>query len=124
MKLQRCWALTRYPILGTWYRAVRAHHGATPLAYHHTTTRSGRFHNGSEERPGISAIYLTDDPQVTLYEVRAMIGSLLPGLANAPSPNPVAWTLLPVSVTLLIRCGPDARLRVADRRYERSGTDR
>jgi hypothetical protein len=100
MKLQRCWTLTRFPVLGTWYRAVPAHHGTTPLAYTHTTTRAGRFHNGSEQRPGIPALYLTDDPQVTLYEVRLVVGSPLPGQANTPNPNPTAWTIIPITVSL------------------------
>jgi hypothetical protein len=100
MKLQRCWALARFPVQGTWYRAVNARWGNTPLAHAHTATRPGRFHNGSEQRPGIEVIYLTDDPQVTLYETRAVVGSPLPGKANAPNPNPVAWTILPISVTL------------------------
>jgi len=49
---------------------------ATPLP------RSGRFQNGSKQRPGIEVIYLTDDPQVTLYETRAIIGSPLPSKAH------------------------------------------
>jgi RES domain-containing protein len=98
MKLQRCWTLTRYPVQGTWYRAVNARRASTPLAYAHTATRPGRFHNGSEQRPGIEAIYLTDDPQVALYEVRAVLGSPLPGKGNVPNPKPVT-RLSPVSAS-------------------------
>lgn len=43
MKLQRCWSLTKYPIRGTWYRAILAQYATTPLAFAHTATRSGRF---------------------------------------------------------------------------------
>lgn len=101
MKLQRCWSLTRYPVRGTWYRAVQARWASTPLAHAHTATQPGRFNSGSAERPGVEAIYLTDDPRVALIEVREVIGSGLPGQPSTPNPNPRAWTVYPVSVELL-----------------------
>jgi hypothetical protein len=100
MKLQRCWTLSRYSVRGIWYRAVEARHALAPLAYAHTATRPGRFHNGSEQRPGIEAIYLTDDPQVALYEVRAVLGSPFPGQSNAPNLNPRAWAIYPITIEL------------------------
>jgi RES domain-containing protein len=100
MKLQRCWTLTRFPVQGIWYRAVEAQHASTPLASTHTARRAGRFQDGSPQRPGIEVIYLTDNPQVALYEVRAVIGSPLPGQDSAPNPNPRAWTIYPITVAL------------------------
>ncbi len=116
MKLQRCWTLTRFPVQGTWCRAVNARWGNAPLAYTHTATRPGRFQNGSEQRPGIEVIYLTDDPQVTLYETRAIVGSPLPGRANVPNPNPVAWTILPITVALqsIADLTRDSELQIID----------
>jgi hypothetical protein len=116
MKLQKCWALTRYPVQGIWYRAVRAQYATTPLASAHTVKHTGRFHNGSEQRPGIEVIYLTDDPQVALYEVRAVLGSPLPGKGNVPNPNPTAWTILPVTVALqsVADLTRDSELQVID----------
>ena len=100
MNLQRCWTLTHYSVQSLWYRAVPARHGAAPLAYAHTADLAGRFHNGSAQRPGIEVIYLTDDPQVALYEIRAVFGSRLPGRASVPNPNAGAWTIFPVTVAL------------------------
>jgi hypothetical protein len=116
MKLQKCWTLTRHPVQGVWYRAVPAQHGATPLAHAHTAVLSGRFHNGTAQRPGIQVIYLTDDPQVALYEVRAVLGSPLPGQANVPNPNSGVWTLFPVTVALqsVADLTRDAELQVID----------
>ena len=100
MKLQRCWSLTRFAVGGTWYRAVAAQWAGTPLAYTHTATRTGRFQNGSADRPGVEILYLTDDPRVALFEVREIVGSGLPGQPSVPNPKPQAWTIYPIAVEL------------------------
>jgi hypothetical protein len=70
MRLQNCWGLTRGPLTGTWYRAVSTAHLATPLAYAQTATRSGRFHSGTVQRPGMAVLYLTEDPLTAQFEGR------------------------------------------------------
>jgi len=66
MKLQRCWTLTRFPVQGTWYRAVfRLDTGQRPSPTPRQSPRApAAFTTASEQRPGFPAIYLTDDPQV------------------------------------------------------------
>jgi hypothetical protein len=61
-------------------------------------------------------IYLTDDPQVALYEVRAVYGSPLPGKGHVPSPNPIAWTIFPIAVELrsVADLTRDAELEIID----------
>lgn len=99
MKLAHCRLLTKRPLTGTWYRAIRPHFFAAALAYAHTATIPGRFNAGSTQRPGFPVLYLAEDQMVALFEVQALLGSPLPGqpfLANPGHP----WAVVNVDVQL------------------------
>lgn len=99
MNLTACRSLRARPLTGTWYRAIRAHHFGTALAYSHTATIPGRFNAGSIARPGFPILYFGEDHQVTLFEVAALLGSPLPGQAYVPNPAS-PWTVINVTVNL------------------------
>src|SRR5262249_13452999 len=62
----------------------------------HSTTFTGRFSAGSPENPAYQILYLAQDHQLALFEVRA-----LGGRPEAPIPDPrITWTLLPLKVSL------------------------
>lgn len=94
--------LTPVPVRGVWYRAMRAQFITTPLAYSHTATFPGRFNGGTPPRPGITALYLTEDGIVSQFEVQAILGSMMPGQAYTPNPAPIPLAILPFEVSLSV----------------------
>lgn len=103
MKARRCNRLRLFQLQNkVWHRAIRtAHQATTPLGYLHSRTISGRFNAGSIQRPLFPVLYLADDPQTCLFEVHALLGSPLPGLAFVPNPTTFQnWVVIDVTVNL------------------------
>lgn len=99
MRLGRCRFLSRRPVTGAWFRAIRPQFFSTALAFVHTATIPGRFTGGTIQRPGFPVLYLAEDQIVALFEVSALLGSPLPGQAFAPNPNQ-PWTVVPADARL------------------------
>lgn len=99
MRLARCRFLSRRPITGAWFRAIRPQFFQTALAYVHTATIPGRFNGGTMQRPSFPVLYLAEDQIVALFEVSALLGSPLPGQAFMANPNQ-PWTVVAVDVRL------------------------
>jgi hypothetical protein len=96
MRLSACRRLRLGPLTGTWYRAIRQEHWETRLSARHTITFTGRFSAGSPDDPTYQILYLSQDHQLALFEVRALGGS-----PAAPIPDPqITWTVLPLKATL------------------------
>jgi hypothetical protein len=96
MRLSGCGRLEFGPLTGTWYRAIRQEHWKTRLSARHTSTATGRFSVGSLTNPAYQILYLAQDHQLALFEVRALGGG-----PEAPIPNPrTTWTVLPLDVSL------------------------
>ena len=101
MKLARCRQLSRRPLTGTWYRAVRPQHLVTALAFAQTATIPGRYNAGNTHRPGFQVLYLAEDQLVALFEVQALFGSPLAGQSYTPNPAPGQhWAVIQVHVVL------------------------
>jgi hypothetical protein len=58
-----------------------------------------RFNAGSPERPGFELLYLAEDHEVALFEVKALLGSPLPGETFVPNPKG-HWIIINVQVQL------------------------
>jgi hypothetical protein len=99
MRLARARLLTRRPLTGVWFRAIRPQFFPSALASTHTATIPGRFNAGSSQRPGFQVIYLAEDPLVALFEVNALLGSPLPGQPYLPNPL-FPWSVINVDVQL------------------------
>jgi hypothetical protein len=96
MRLSACRRLELGPLTGTWYRAIRQEHWTTRLSAKHTITITTRFGAGSPLDTAYQTLYLAQDHQLALFEVRA-----LGGRPEAPIPDPrMTWTVLPLSVSL------------------------
>jgi hypothetical protein len=96
MRLSACDRLVLGPLTGTWYRAIRQEHWKTRLSARHTITFTGRFSAGSPADPAYQILYLAQNHQLALFEVRA-----LQGTPEAPIPDPRStWTVLPLTVSL------------------------
>jgi len=96
MKLSACQKLNLGPLTGNWYRAIRQEHWKTRLSAKHTTTITTRYSAGSVENPSYQVLYLAQDHQLALFEVRALVGS-----PEAPIPDPQStWTTLNLNVVL------------------------
>jgi RES domain-containing protein len=100
MRLRHCRNLTRFPVNGVWYRAVRPQHFQTTLAFAHTATIPGRYNPGSIQRPAFTVLYLAEDPTVALFEVQAMLGTPLHGYAQGPNLAAGNWTTTQINVLL------------------------
>ena len=100
MKLNACRdAGLTGPLLGTWFRAVQLRFWQSLLATAHTKTIPGRFDVGDPSHPGFEIHYFTENQQVALFEVEALLGSPLPGRVFIPNPSP-AWAIINVQVRL------------------------
>ena len=96
MRLSACRRLELDPLTGTWYRAIQQEHWETRLSARHTMTATGRFSTGTPPNPAYQILYLAQDHQLALFEVRALGGS-----PEAPIPDPrMTWTVLPLNVSL------------------------
>jgi RES domain-containing protein len=94
MILGNCGTLQRWPLTGTWYRAIHPQHLYTALQTSHTKRFPSRFNEGQNL---FEILYLAEDPMVALFEVQALLGS--PYLNWVPNPSQ-PWTILNVNVTL------------------------
>ena len=91
--------LTKRPLTGTWYRAIRPHFWQTALATSYTSNVESRFSDGANGLRPYQTLYVAENPQIALFEVGALFGS--PTLPGGLVPNPASsWTMLNVSVTL------------------------
>lgn len=99
MNLSACRSLTTAPLTGTWYRAIQCNYWNSLLATAHSTMIPGRFNAGNPARPGFEILYLAEDHQVALYEVRALLGSPWPGMDYVPNPSG-AWVVINVRIRL------------------------
>lgn len=99
MKLSQSRLLTRRPLTGTWFRALRPQFSSTALAFAHTATIPGRFNAGTMQRPGFPVLYLAEDQLVALFEVNALLGTSVPGQPFLPNPNQ-PWLVVNVRVQL------------------------
>jgi RES domain-containing protein len=96
MRLSACHRLRLGRLTGTWYRAIQQEHWKTRLSARHTITFTGRFSAGSSIEPAYQILYLAQNHQLALFEVRALLGG-----PEAPIPDPRStWTVLPLTVTL------------------------
>jgi hypothetical protein len=96
MRLSACDRLVLGPLTGTWFRAIPQEHWKTRLSARHTVTIATRFSAGTPASPEYQVLYLAQNHQLALFEVRALLAE-----PEAPIPDPRrTWTVLPLSVTL------------------------
>ena len=83
---------------GVWFRGVELQYIATPLQYSHTLIGSSRFSYADQQHPSFPLIYLTENHDTALKEVRAVFNP--PG-TQVVVPNPAGtWVILNVTVAL------------------------
>jgi hypothetical protein len=120
MRLSACHHLELKPLTGTWYRAIRQEHWETRLSARHTATATTRFNAGSVENPSYQVLYLAQDHQLSLFEVRALVGK-----PEAPLPDPrITWTILNLHVALQAVAdltGPREQRRIGTSAQELTG---
>jgi RES domain-containing protein len=96
MRLSSCGKLTLSPHSGYWYRAIRQEHWHSRLSARHTKTLTGRFNAGSVTNPTFQVLYLSQDHQLALFDVRALLGN-----PESPFPDPRStWTALNLKIVL------------------------
>ncbi len=95
---QVCQVLSRAPLTAVWYRAIHPQFGQTALASAHTAVTPSRFNQGAGGNPEFEILYLTENPMVALFEVRALFG--LPTTPGGVIANPKSWTILNINVQL------------------------
>lgn len=100
MRFGRHKLLTKVPLTGTWFRAVRQHHFATALDYGHTISAPGRFNPGTGQHPGFPVLYLAEDQHLCLLEVSALFGVRGDERQVVANPRAGVWTVFPVRVQL------------------------
>jgi hypothetical protein len=101
MNLAVCTALARGPETRVWYRAIEAQFWPTALQTVHSKDFATRYNAGARAVTPFEIIYLGEDHQVALYEVRAIYGPPFPKAGAVVLPNPQqAWLILNVRVTL------------------------
>jgi hypothetical protein len=107
--------LTRHPHTGVWFRAVFPHFFADGLGYAHSVTTPTRFNPGPIEGAGFPILYFAEDPQVALFEARAVFATGLSGRPVVPNPLAAAQTVFPVRVELgsvVDLCDPEQLQRI------------
>jgi hypothetical protein len=97
VNLRACRSLTTSALTGTWYRAIDLQFWDTLLATDHSSWVPARFNAGDPERAGFEILYFAEDHQVALFEVRALLGSPLPGQTHVPNPRG-HWILISAPV--------------------------
>lgn len=86
------------PLSGIWFRGIELQYVSTPLQFSHTTTRSSRFSYANQRQATFPLIYLTENHDTALKEVRAIFNP--PG-SSVVVPNPSGtWVILNVAVSL------------------------
>lgn len=99
MRIGNARRLTKRPLSGVWYRAVRPQFLGATLSFAHTATIPGRFNPGTQQHPGFPVLYLAENQLVALFEVNALLGSPLPNQPYAPNPGS-PWSVVNVQVQL------------------------
>jgi RES domain-containing protein len=99
MNLAACGSLTVQPENRVWFRAIQPQHWPSALATGHSRRIPSRYSPATSSKPGFPILYLSEDHQVALFEVGALLGSPLPGGLYVPNPWQ-AWIILNVQVTL------------------------
>ena len=90
MKLSACASLATYPLSGTWYRAIQLKFLPTALSTSHTQTIPSRFNAGSLNTNPFETLYLAENHQVALFEVRCS------GRRRCSCPTPIphgCWSM-------------------------------
>ena len=88
--------LDRRPETGTWFRALRLRHWETLLDTAHSSVRRSRFSAADAVNPGYRIAYFGQTHQLTLHEVRALLGD-----PSAPVPDPRgSWMILSLVLVL------------------------
>ncbi len=101
MNLAACAGLGRGPETGVWYRAIQAQFWRTALQTVRSKVRPSRYNPGRAAPPPFEVLYLAEDHQVALHEVRAIYGPPFPQAGSVVLPNPQqAWLILNVRVLL------------------------
>jgi hypothetical protein len=96
VRLSACHKLKLVPHSGYWFRAIRQEHWRSRLSAEHTQTATGRFSAGSIRKPSYQVLYLAQDHQLALFEVRALLGN-----PESPFPDPRStWTALNLKIDL------------------------
>jgi len=99
MNLAGCFTLSRTSENKVWYRAIQPQHWPTALQTSHSTVIPSRYSPATSAHPAFPVLYLSEDHQVALFEVEALLGSPLPGHHYTPHPRQ-AWMVLNVQVSL------------------------
>lgn len=98
MNLGKCVHLDRRNVVGTWYRAVDTRYLSTAINSLHTKTRFTRFAPGSLATPSFEILYFSENHDVILREVEALVG--LSGGKVIANPELPALVAIPVQVYL------------------------
>src|SRR2546426_10593522 len=99
MNLAACGGLSTSPEKRAWFRAIQPQHWPTALGTAQTSRVPSRYSPATNVQPAFEVLYLSEDHQVALFEVGALLGSPLPGELYVPNPHQ-AWIILNVQVTL------------------------
>jgi RES domain-containing protein len=91
VNLRVCKALSRRPLSGTWYRALELLPKILkdPLATKQTKRWEGRFTPARLTTPPFALLYLCENQVLTLREVEAIYGPLIPGRIVAVPDRPL-----------------------------------
>lgn len=73
MRLTGCASLTRRPLTGVWFRAIRQKHFLSSLNTAHTALIDSRFSSGSASAPMHETLYLAESPLAAMFEARAWV---------------------------------------------------
>jgi hypothetical protein len=98
VNLGACSHLDRAPETGTWFRAVALAHLRTPINTAHTRATISRFSAGRNANPPFEILYLSETPQVALFETGMMAGD--PLVVGATLTSPVSFAIVHVKVVL------------------------
>ena len=86
------------PLTGNWFRGIDLQFITTPLQYSHTVKRASRFSYSDQRQLAFPLIYLAENHDTALKEVRAFFNP--PG-SQLVIPNPlITWVILNVVVSL------------------------
>ncbi len=99
MNLAGCFTLSTTPENKVWYRAIQPQHWPSALQTSHSTVIPSRYSPATSNHPAFPVLYLSEDQQVALFEVEALLGSPLQGHKYTPYPRQ-AWIALNVQVSL------------------------
>jgi len=86
VNLGACRRLATAPETAAWYRAVTLAHLQTPIDTAHTKDAPSRFSAGPKASRPFEVLYLSETPQVALFEINALAGDpfVVGGTLSAP----------------------------------------